>query len=199
MTNLPKFPTNGPDACPYCSQELGLGCEVQEVEAGIAYSCKACHNILYFVSKDPSSVDLGRNFANEEDESPSRGRQQSVKAVPDGELMAGAIETGLVPAGLKAYYRIMGLWGIGREEASLLLGYDHRPGITEIGSDQLKQISLTLGIYKALHTLLPHAVANEWVRKPNTAELFKGRPALDLLHTGLAGFEAVRIHLEKAL
>jgi hypothetical protein len=195
MTNLPDFPVDGPDACPFCGQELELGCEAQEVEAGIAYSCAACQSIVYFVPKDPSTVDLGRRFAIEEDESLAKEPQHWDKAVSDEEFMANAIKKNLIPAGLKAYFKIMQRWGIGEEEASVLLGYDHNPDVLEIGIDPLKRISHTLGIYKALHTLFSQESANAWVKKPNTAELFKGRPALELLRIGTRGFEQVREYL----
>lgn len=199
MTNLPDFPADRPDACPYCGQELGLDCEAQEIEAGFAYSCTTCHSIVYFVPKDPETVDLGRRFASEEDVTAGRVVQGWGHALSEEEFMSDAIEKGLIPAGLKAYFRIMELWGIGEEEASLLLGYDHRPDVTEIGIDPLKRISHTLGIYRALHIRLSRESANSWIKKPNTAELFKGRPALELLKTGSLGFEAVRIYLAKAL
>jgi hypothetical protein len=195
MTNLPEFPTDRPDACPFCGQELGLDNEAQEVEAGVAYSCTACQSIVYFVPKDPSTVDLGRRFASEEDGSTAKVAQGWGHALSEEEFMSDAIEKGLIPGGLKAYYRIMELWDIGEEEASVLLGYDHRPDVTEIGIDPLKRISHTLGIYRALHTLLSHESANAWVKQPNTAELFKGRPALELLQKGTQGFEQVRSYL----
>jgi hypothetical protein len=199
MTNLPDFPADRPDACPFCGQELGLDCDVQEIEAGFAYSCTACHSIVYFIAKDPATVDLGRRFAFEEDESPAKEPQHGDNAVSDEEFMADAIKKNLIPAGLKAYFKIMQRWGIGEEEASVLLGYDHRPDVTEIGIEPLKRISHTLGIYRALHILLSQESANAWIKKPNTAELFKGKPALDLLHTGVEGFEAIRIYLASAL
>ena len=195
MTNLPDFPTDRPDACPFCGQELGLGCEAQEIDAGVAYSCSACHSIVYFVPKDPATVDLGRRFASEEDRRAVREARRSGKVLSDEELLADAIEKGLVPIGLKAYFKIMGHWDIGEEEASVLLGFDHRPTNAEITVDSMKRISHTLGIHRALHTLLSHESANAWVKQPHTAELFKGRPALELLHTGAQGFEKVRNYL----
>ena len=35
--------------------------------------------------------------------------------------------------------------------------------------DTLCRISYLLGIYKALHTLLPQKAADEWIKKPNIA------------------------------
>lgn len=192
MTVVPTFRTDRPDACPFCGQELGPDCEAQEVEAGFAYSCTACRNLVYFVPKDPATVDLGRRFVSEEAEQPANEPKHWDKAASDEEFMADAIKKNLIPAGLKAYFKIMERWGVGEEEASALLGYDHSPDKSEIGIDPLKRISHTLGIYKALHTILPHESANSWVKTPNTAEFFRGRSALELLRTGTPGFEKVR-------
>ena len=113
--------------------------------------------------------------------------------------MAVAKEKGLAHVGLKAYFRIMGLWGIGEEEATVLLGFDHRPTDAEIGIESLKRISHTIGIYRALHSLLSHEAADTWVKRPNSAEPFGGRPALELLQEGTEGFEAVRMYLSGVL
>ena len=199
MTTPPKIRTDPPDACPYCGQDQGLSFDAQEVEAGVAYSCATCHCIVYFIPKDPWIVDLGRRFATEGDEPPTIEPKRRHKAVSDEEFMAIAIKKNLIPAGLKAFFKIMQRWGIGEEEASGLLGFDHKPEVSEIGIDPLKRISHTLGIYKALHTLLLPESANAWVKQPNTAELFKGRPALELLRIGTRGFEQVREYLSTSL
>lgn len=123
----------------------------------------------------------------------------SSEAVSDEKIMAEAVEKGLVAVGLRAFCRMMELWGIGEEEASALLGFDHRPVEAEIGIEPFKRMSHTVGIYRALHTLLSQESANAWIKKPNSAELFGGKPALELLRTGTPGFEAVRSHLAAAL
>lgn len=60
-------------------------------------------------------------------------------------------------------------------------------------------MSHTVGIYRALLTLLSRGSGNAWIKKPISAVLFKGKPALELLKTGIFGFEAVRSHLAAAL
>ena len=123
----------------------------------------------------------------------------SGEAVSDERIMADAVEKGLVTVGLKVYFRMMELWGVGGEEASVLLGFDHRPIEAEIGIEPFQRMSHTVGIYRALHTLLSRDSANAWIKKPNSAEIFEGKPALELLRTGTPGFEAVRSHLVAAL
>ena len=49
----------------------------------------------------------------------------------------------------------------------------------------LERLSYLFGIYAALQILLPVAErADEWVRKPNSAPLFGGRPALERMLGG---------------
>lgn len=123
----------------------------------------------------------------------------SGEAVSDEKIMADAVEKGLVAVGLKVYFRKMELWEIDEKEAAALLGFDHRPMEAEIDIEPFKMLSHTVGIYRALHTLLSRDSANAWIKKPNSAEIFGGKPALELLRTGTHGFEAVRSHLAAAL
>jgi hypothetical protein len=54
-----------------------------------------------------------------------------------------------------------------------------------------------LGIYKGLRILFPLAAqGNAWVKKPNSAPLFEGRPALDRMRRGLRDLYAVRCYLD---
>jgi hypothetical protein len=59
-------------------------------------------------------------------------------------------------------------------------------------------VSYVLGIYKALQILLPQqAAADAWVRRPNAAPLFGGRPALDRMLSGnVADLYVVRQYLD---
>ena len=54
-----------------------------------------------------------------------------------------------------------------------------------LSSDTLERISYVMGIYKALHILLPtKEMADGWVKKPNTAQGFGGRSALERMLAG---------------
>jgi hypothetical protein len=97
--------------------------------------------------------------------------------------------------GLNTFLRIVKAWGLQETEGIKLLGLDRMPTVSDVTIDQLERISHTLGIYKALHTLLSDPHADEWVQKPNDAPLFGGRSALDLLNEGTGGFRAVRVYL----
>ena len=64
--------------------------------------------------------------------------------------------------------------------------------------DTLERISYVLGIYKALQILLPDAKASdEWVKRPNTAAPFGGKPALARMLSGnVADLYVVRQYLD---
>ena len=53
-----------------------------------------------------------------------------------------------------------------------------------------------MGIYKGLQILVPKT-ADEWVRKPNAAGLFGGKPAIDRMASGnVADLYVVRQYID---
>jgi hypothetical protein len=104
---------------------------------------------------------------------------------------------GWVPIGLRTFFRIIEAWGLSEEEGASLLGFDHKPSESDIGIDPLKRVSHTLGIYRALHILIPStAGADGWIKKPNDNPLFDGKSAIEyMLANGLNGIKAVRKYL----
>jgi hypothetical protein len=109
-------------------------------------------------------------------------------------------------AGLRTFFRISELWDLAVEEQMGLLGLRSRSTFfkwkrdrkARLDRDQLERISHVLGIYKALQILLPEAsAADAWVKRPNRAEPFLGRPALDLMvQGGINGLFNVRRYLD---
>jgi hypothetical protein len=108
--------------------------------------------------------------------------------------------------GLKAFFRIAGLWGLSSEEQMTLLGLTSRstffnwrrdPAVS-LSKDTLERISYVLGIYKALRILLPDdKAADAWVRQPNAATPFGGRSALERMLSGqVADLFVVRQYLD---
>lgn len=105
---------------------------------------------------------------------------------------------------LRTFFRIAEAWGLKEAEQMRLLGLDNRStfqswkrgAVAAIPKDALERISYVLGIYKALHVLLPRT-ADEWVRRPNAAAPFGGRPALDRMTSGnVADLYVVRQYLD---
>jgi hypothetical protein len=95
-------------------------------------------------------------------------------------------------AALMAFFNITQQWGLTREQEQILLGSPPRStffkwvkeGNGLLTQDILERISYIMGIYKALHILLPATAADLWIKKNNTAPLFGGRPALEKMLAG---------------
>ena len=94
---------------------------------------------------------------------------------------------------MRAFLNIAKVWALGVDEQRALLGWPaastyHKYKAGHVGAlpyDMLIRISLVLGIYKALHILYPDdALADRWVKLPNSNALFGGRPALALMVDG---------------
>lgn len=126
-------------------------------------------------------------------ESPNTARLPS----PTGRLAGPALRT---------FFRIADAWQLSGDEARTLLGSPPRStfyawkkaGQGQLDRDTLERVSYILGIYKALQILLPNpAAADAWVRKPNTAPLFAGQPALQRMLSGnVADLYVVRQYLD---
>ncbi|MGH8176839.1 MAG: MbcA/ParS/Xre antitoxin family protein [Steroidobacter sp.] len=94
---------------------------------------------------------------------------------------------------LTAFFNISAAWGLSAEEERVLLGSPPRSTFfkwksersAKLSADTLERISYVMGIYKALRILLPtQESAHAWVKKPNTAQGFAGKPALDRMLAG---------------
>jgi hypothetical protein len=95
--------------------------------------------------------------------------------------------------GMRGFMKIAKAWELSVDEQRGLLGWPaastyYKYKADEIGTlsyDMLTRISLLLGIYKALHILYPDdALADRWVKLPNSNPMFGGRPALSLMVDG---------------
>ena len=94
---------------------------------------------------------------------------------------------------LGAFFNICTAWGLNAEDERVLLGAPPRSTFFKwksnragnLAADTLERISYIMGIYKALHILLPSSeAADAWVKKPNTASMFAGKPALERMRAG---------------
>lgn len=94
---------------------------------------------------------------------------------------------------LTAYFNITAAWDLSVDDERLLLGAPPRSTFfkwkseraARLSADTLERISYVMGIYKALHILLPtSAAADAWVKKPNTATSFGGKSALERMRGG---------------
>ncbi|MGY2463832.1 DUF2384 domain-containing protein [Vreelandella sulfidaeris] len=111
-------------------------------------------------------------------------------------------------AAMRTYPHISHAWGLKESEAALLLGvpdstyrrWKQAPEQARLDANHLERMSLILGIYKALHILLPNqAAANSWLQRPNHNPLFAGHSPVERLLDGqVSDLYVVRQHLDAA-
>jgi hypothetical protein len=110
----------------------------------------------------------------------------------------------LARAGLATFFRIAAEWQLDGAHQMALLGLTSRTTFFRLKKsapaalppDTLERLSHVFGIYKSLQILLPGPAATTWISRPNSAPLFGGRPALDLMLSGVAGLFLVRAYLD---
>ena len=110
----------------------------------------------------------------------------------------------MVGAGLRAFFRIMAVWGVDNRQAIVLLGRPARATffrwkkgeVAGAPFDTMQRISYILGIYQALQVLYSDAaMADAWIRRPN--EAFGGQSALDRMTGGdVTDLAAARDYLD---
>lgn len=107
---------------------------------------------------------------------------------------------------LRTFFRIADAWQLNVNDTRRILGDPprstfflwKRTGGGQLSRDTLERVSYVLGIYQALQILLPKQdAADTWIRRPNTAAPFGGRPALDRMLSGnVADLYVVRQYLD---
>jgi uncharacterized protein (DUF2384 family) len=105
------------------------------------------------------------------------------------------------------FFAIMNRWQIPIERAGELLGGMPRSTVYKLKSaagtlrhDELKRISYIVGIYEALHILLPDDQADHWITQPNDNILFRGQTPIDyMVRSGIPGLQQVRNLLDLEL
>jgi hypothetical protein len=118
-------------------------------------------------------------------------------------------DAALSPAGLRAFFRLATAWGLslGEQRAALgnvakqtLYNWREQPESARLSDDQLDRLSYLLGIYKALHIIFTRPEqADSWIRRPNDAPPFGGKPAAATLFSGkMEDLMRVRRYLDGA-
>lgn len=125
-------------------------------------------------------------------------------AAPD--LSRRSTRERLSQSAIDGFFAIVDKWQVPIERAGDLLGgmprstvYKLRTAAGTLRQDELTRISYLIGIYKALHILLPDDLADRWIAQPNDHPLFHGQPPIDyLVREGIPGLQQVRILLDAA-
>jgi uncharacterized protein (DUF2384 family) len=107
---------------------------------------------------------------------------------------------------LRGFFQIMDAWGIGADDARIILGapaqrtyYAWRAGNgVRVSEDTLRRIGYVAGIYKALQILYANPeLADGWIMRPNRA--FGGQTPLERMRAGdVTDLAAVRNYLDAA-
>ncbi len=103
-------------------------------------------------------------------------------------------------------FAIADKWRLSQEKIGELLGgvprstlYKLRSAAGTLRQDELTRISYIVGIYKALHILLPEEWANRWMTQPNDNILFGGQTPIEyVIRNGIPGLHQVRSLLDAA-
>jgi uncharacterized protein (DUF2384 family) len=87
---------------------------------------------------------------------------------------------------------------MGNVSKQTIYNWRQHPERARLSDDQLDRVSYLIGIYKALHILFTRPEqADGWIRRPNAAAPFGGKPAAELLFSGrMDGLITVRRYLD---
>jgi hypothetical protein len=115
----------------------------------------------------------------------------------------------LVAPAVRTFFRVAQVWNLQQDEQKRLLGLQSEANLSDLNSgcvaevcgETIERISLVLGIFKAINSLVPDASrADEWMRASNNAPPFGGRSALDRMVDGeISDLYAVRWFLDAEL
>lgn len=112
----------------------------------------------------------------------------------------------LSQSAVDGFFAIVDKWELSMERAGELLGgmprstvYKLKTAAGTLSQDELTRVSYIVGIYKALHILLPDEPADQWMTRPNDNFLFGGQTPLDFaVRAGIPGLLQVRSLLDAA-
>jgi len=98
----------------------------------------------------------------------------------------------LSPSALRAFVNIMDRWEVKDGDARDLLGGISNGTLHAIkrrekkllNADELLRVSYLVGIFKALNILYSAALADAWMKRPNTNPIFGGDTPLDYVRKG---------------
>ena len=122
---------------------------------------------------------------------PATAFPKTGRPIPD--LSVTETRLRLTPSAMEGYVNLAAKWRLTSKQAANLLGEGSERTWFRIkakewegafSQDALTRISALIGVYKGLHILFSDPLADEWVRVPNTEEIFDGRSPLDFMIAG---------------
>jgi hypothetical protein len=124
---------------------------------------------------------------------PARQRRVEIPTTTPAERAKPEVRKRMSGPAIRTFFNIAEKWQLSAKEQMALLGspapstfYKYKAGdIGTLSIDVLTRISLVLGIYKDLHILFPDAaLADRWVKLPNTNPMFGGTTPADIMTQG---------------
>jgi Protein of unknown function (DUF2384) len=110
------------------------------------------------------------------------------KTIPD--LSREDTRADLSSVAVDAFLALSDIWRLTTKQSVALLGEGSertwfrikaREWDGTLSQDSLTRVSALVGIYKGLHLLFSEALADDWVRRPNTEDIFGGNPPLEFM------------------
>ncbi len=117
------------------------------------------------------------------------------------DLSAALERERLSPSAIRTFFNIMGKWSVRDDAARALLGgvsngrfYEMKKSPERtLDADALTRISYLIGIFKALNILYSEALADAWIRRPNSNRIFGGQaPLAAMIAGGLPAMQTIR-------
>jgi len=108
---------------------------------------------------------------------------------------------------IRSVVHILKLWNLTVAQSAQLLGVSEAeflswkvaaPAEYDLPQEIILRVSYVLGIYKALHTIIPDTLlADSWIQHTNTGPLFGGAPPLTrMLQGSIDDLQVVRGYLD---
>lgn len=113
------------------------------------------------------------------------------RPIPD--LSIEATRAQLTPAAIEAFLGLSRIWRLTTRQAIALLGEGSertwfrikaKEWVGVLSQDSLTRVSALVELYKGLHLIFSEPLANEWVRRANTDDIFAGATPLDYMISG---------------
>lgn len=156
---------------------------------------------LAFETADDAERFLGAQDQRPDGWSPLQAAVESEAGRDEGILQ---LAPRLRSTAVRVLDRLARVWKLNDEELAGLVAFEKRDLLRwrenpdDVPNSAVECISVLLGIFRAINTLLPEpSSSDDWLRRPNQAPLFGGRSALVLmLQGGLPAMREVRRYLD---
>ena len=131
-----------------------------------------------------------------------RASEEELNRNPTPDISDPQVRREYSRSAIAGFAAIMNAWAVRSDDATELIGgippesyeaINSGKYVETLSEDQLTRISYLIGIYKALHILLPKDIADTWMGRPNDNHMFGGiAPLAFCLKEGLPGLAQVR-------